>query len=269
MKKVIYFLLGTMVLTLVACGGSKNQVLVTNLGSPKTNHCLQDLGEKFDLRDLDQILEASEIINSTNGDRVYPSFVLLDQAPYDPFSFNSDFLKDHPDFQDINCRETLMKVYGHALEVKGADFQGTFLAFDQEDLAKNPTLNKIDPRAYAGLFNEIALGRKVQSPEDRKKAFQESLNAKDFKNHNKAKTIMVYLEDPDQGVYFVGHCGLLMEDGDRYYFFEKRAINEPYSLLSLKSKDQLVHILEGRYGAEDISSLVITEDMEVLAWDQD
>lgn len=268
MKKAVCVLLGVLVLALAACGGGKKGPLVTNLGSSESNSCLKKLGEKFGLRDLEGVLAESALFNSTNGDRVYPSFVALDQATYDPFSFNSDFLKDHPDFQDSNCRETLMRVYGQALEVKKADFQGTYLAFDREDLAKNPALKKIDPRTYAGLFNEITLDRKAQSKEDRERIFQEALDARGFKNHQGAKVVMVYLEDPDQGVYFVGHCGLLMEDGGRYYFFEKRAINEPYSLLSLDSKDQLVRILEDRYGAEDIPNLVITEDMKVLAWDQ-
>ena len=264
-RSVMRVLVVACLIGLMACGPKKEEdsIFVTNLGSQETFDLLDRLSKNVGLKDMDQVKETIEIFNSTNKETTYPSFVPLKEVNYDPYVFNNNYLEKHKDFYDMNCRETLYKIFCPYIDVKEEDFSGTYLMFDQEDLEKNPALKDIPKRKYSGLFNEV--DSREWKEEDYEKNLQEALEKKAFKNANpKGHLISVYLEGAEKEALFVGHCGLLMKEGDKYYFFEKLAVNEPFNLLSFKKKEDLFKVLRGRYREEGFHDPILTEDLKIV-----
>ena len=165
----------------------------------------------------------------------------------------SDYWEKTHDYSDANCRMTAMLLMGDLIKVDNPknDYDGTYLMMDI-DAIENADRYKIlkDREAdFTTLFGEMKI------PES---GISDAL-PQNWKEHgihfdtDKISLISVVIEDTMSPVAFVGHTGLLIDEGDYLLFVEKIAFEQPYQVTKFNNIDELVAMLSARpeYTAEE------------------
>lgn len=203
-----------------------------------------------DLDNFDIIARRIKDFNSTNQANLHQGFKNIKEIEYDRFAFNDDFTKNTPSKFDTNCRQTTALALLNNIDVKKSEMKGTYLVFDWEELAENPDLTAIGQGKYYGLYNEVSLdGSRLENIEEK---LQEELDTRNIKNTNeKIRLVQVYIHDASSECVFVGHSGIIFDQGGDSYFFEKLATNEPYQLSRFSDIKDLITMLEDRYDFEE------------------
>ena len=179
-------------------------------------------------------------------------WVALSALTGDLYACADNWEKTH-DYSDADCRMTAMLLMGDLLTVDTPNktYDGTYLMMDVDAIenADRYTILKDREADFTTLFGEMeipaggladALAHNWQAHGIRFDAENVSL-------------ISVVIEDSLSPVAFVGHTGLLIDEGETLLFVEKIAFEQPYQATQFNTVDELVAMLAARpeYAAEE------------------
>ncbi len=165
----------------------------------------------------------------------------------------ADYWEKTHDYSDADCRMTAMLLMGDLLTVDkpAKTYDGTYLMMDVDAIenADRYALLKEREADFTTLFGEMPI------PES---GLADAL-PQNWKTHGirfdsaTVSLISVVMEDTMSRTAFVGHAGLLLDEGDHLLFVEKLAFEQPYQATVLNDTDELVELLAARpeYAAEE------------------
>ncbi len=165
----------------------------------------------------------------------------------------ADYWEKSHDFSDADCRMTAMLLMGDLLTVDKPEktYDGTYLMMDVDAIENADRYGILKERAadFTTLFGEMPI------PES---GLADAL-PQNWERHGirfaseKVSLISVVIEDTMSKTAFVGHAGLLIDEGSQLLFVEKLAFEQPYQATKLRNTDELVAMLSARpeYAAED------------------
>lgn len=193
-----------------------------------------------------------------------------------PFpSMDSDRLIDlwlqNGGFVGRNCRITSFSLMGDFITVKNPAAGDTTMLFsDFEAIGEKHLFQGEEKKKFDTIFSYID----VTNTHDTKELAKEiiaSWKKKAISFHNdKMHMLSVFMTMDDgknQVQEFIGHTGILLEDGDHYLFVEKLAFELPYQVEEFRSRQEVNDYLMACYD-KDADGLtakpVIFEDDQVM-----
>ena len=193
-----------------------------------------------------------------------------------PFpSMDSDRLIDlwlqNGGFVGRNCRITSFSLMGDFITVKNPAAGDTTMLFsDFEAIGAKHLFQGEEKKKFDTIFSYID----VTNTHDTKELAKEiiaSWKKKGISFHNdKMHMLSVFMTMDDgknQVQEFIGHTGILLEDGDHYLFVEKLAFELPYQVEEFRSRQEVNDYLMACYD-KDADGLtakpVIFEDDQVM-----
>ncbi len=230
----------------------------------------------------------------------------LNAQIYDSGEISTGWEKAHPGVQDKNCRLisfSLMKDLIKLEKPQNTEDYGSYVMMDIAAVEEDSSLGVLKPELgkYIALFDEIKLSPEEQQAVASCDSGSCSGGSCDTENSGDAcssegcatcetgdleaiypkawadrgivfpkgnvSLISVVMNDPDSGVLFVGHTGVLVNEGKGYLYIEKLAPLAPYQALRLQSKEQLKSELLSRaeyYEREGAAAPFIYENDRIL-----
>lgn len=150
-----------------------------------------------------------------------------------------------------NCRITTFGLLRDSINIgEKVEDKTSVLAFDKSSLAESKLFSAEDMKKFESFYAPIAAADSADA-DKQVEAIKKALADRkiEFKN-DKAKMISVYLNSKDEidgNILFVGHTGVMVEYGGKFYFIEKLSFEEPYQVLAFESKEQMVDHLLKKY----------------------
>lgn len=270
MKKWTALLLAVLSLTLLltGCGpkkdpseaGDSQTVMYSNLNDQKSRDKLTELldgagiskeRQEVFFAHLDQFNEAVPPEMLTEQMEQYDP----ENPKYDPYDMQDKWVERYPMYLGQNCRLTAYTLFGDQVKVANKDLiRDNFVLLDEDAIDTDPWQPESGEKSwwqedFAKLYSSV--------PTEATKDVQVHLAnlQKDWKergitfaDNDKVSLISVVFHDNLDGEnLFVGHAGLLFQDGDQLWLLEKLAFQEPYQLVRFASRDQLNEYLMTKY----------------------
>lgn len=259
MKKIAGVLLAAAVIFLTGCGAKTPEKAV---GPPRAAYLIDDAIvdevcaalEKNGLENIDVFKAWVKDFSDTSARNtdLPKRWVGLGELDGDPYACADYWEKSH-DYPDANCRMTAMLLMGDLLKVDKPEkaYNGTYLMMDIDamDNAERYGILKEREADFTTLFGEMPI------PES---GLADAL-PRSWQKHGvrfdseKVSLISVVIEDTMSPAAFVGHAGLLIDEGSRLLFVEKLAFEQPYRVTEFNNTDELIETLSSRpeYAAEE------------------
>lgn len=159
-------------------------------------------------------------------------------------------------YSDTNCRLTAFGLLRGLIQTENALPADNFLMFDTDAQENNPVTQYTpeETAAFYTLFNPVS----IQLTTDEKEIESAVLNAWKERgisfSDGTAKLVSVIISDDQDSMAFVGHAGVLIEDGEGLLFVEKLSPTNPYQATKFANRDQLrqylMHRFENHYTPE-------------------
>lgn len=182
-----------------------------------------------------------------------------------------DLWLDNGGFVGRNCRITSYSLMKDFINV-GNPVEGdtTMLFSDFEGISEKNIYSEDEMKNFKSIFSYIDV-TKTMDVDIIAKEIQKDWENKQITFHNdKMHMISVFmtLDDGTGKVQeFIGHTGILVNDGDKYLFIEKLAFQLPYQAVEFNSRREVNDYLMGYYD-DDTSGLiakpVIFEDNHIM-----
>ena len=237
----------------------------------RVSAALKNAGLK-DEKITDFFLAVDEYNNAVGKENLVQKMTTTD-GPFP--SMDSDRLIDlwlqNGGFVGRNCRITSFSLMGDFITVKKPAAGDTTMLFsDFEAIGAKHLFQGEERKKFDTLFSYID----VTNTHDTKELAKEiiaSWKKKGISFHNdKMHMLSVFMTMDDgknQVQEFIGHTGILLEDGDHYLFVEKLAFELPYQVEEFRSRQEVNDYLMACYD-KDADGLtakpVIFEDDQVM-----
>ena len=258
MKKAIILLLAVAVLCLSACTAKTPEV---SAQLPQAAYLADDeiidevcaSLESSGLKNIDIYKEWVKDFSATAAKKAKlpKQWAALDNLGGDLYACADYWEKTHA-YSDANCRMTAMLLVDDLLSVQNpeTEYNGTYLMMDIDAIENEDTYRLLKEREadFTTVFGEFGI------PES---GIADAL-PQNWERHgisfasDKVSLISVVIEDTMSKTAFVGHTGLLIDEGDNLLFVEKIAFEQPYQATRFNNIDELVTMLSSRpeYAAE-------------------
>ena len=237
----------------------------------RVSAALKNAGLK-DEKITDFFLAVDEYNNAVGKENLVQKMTTTD-GPFP--SMDSDRLIDlwlqNGGFVGRNCRITSFSLMGDFITVKKPAAGDTTMLFsDFEAIGAKHLFQGEERKKFDTLFSYID----VTNTHDTKELAKEiiaSWKKKGISFHNDKMHMMSVFMTMDDGKNqvqeFIGHTGILLEDGDHYLFVEKLAFELPYQVEEFRSRQEVNDYLMACYD-KDADGLtakpVIFEDDQVM-----
>ncbi len=237
----------------------------------RVSAALKNAGLK-DEKITDFFLAVDEYNNAVGKENLVQKMTTTD-GPFP--SMDSDRLIDlwlqNGGFVGRNCRITSFSLMGDFITVKNPAAGDTTMLFsDFEAIGAKHLFQGEEKKKFDTIFSYID----VTNTHDTKELAKEiiaSWKKKGISFHNdKMHMLSVFMTMDDgknQVQEFIGHTGILLEDGDHYLFVEKLAFELPYQVEEFRSRQEVNDYLMACYD-KDADGLtakpVIFEDDQVM-----
>ena len=237
----------------------------------RVSAALKNAGLK-DEKITDFFLAVDEYNNAVGKENLVQKMTTTD-GPFP--SMDSDRLIDlwlqNGGFVGRNCRITSFSLMGDFITVKKPAAGDTTMLFsDFEAIGAKHLFQGEEKKKFDTIFSYID----VTNTHDTKELAKEiiaSWKKKGISFHNDKMHMMSVFMTMDDGKNqvqeFIGHTGILLEDGDRYLFVEKLAFELPYQVEEFRSRQEVNDYLMACYD-KDADGLtakpVIFEDDQVM-----
>ncbi len=259
MKKVLSILLATTVICLTGCS-AKTPEKAAEL--PQAAYLIDDAIidevctalENSGLKNTDVYKEWAKDFSDTSAKKTElpKNWLKLGDLKGDLYACADYWEKSH-NYSDANCRMTAMLLMGDLLRVDKPEkeYNGTYLMMDVDAIENTDKYSILKSREadFTTLFGEMPIpqsGLADALPQNWEK------HGISF-NSEKVSLISIVIEDTMSPVVFVGHTGLLIDEGQYLLFVEKLAFEQPYQVTKFNNTDELIAMLSSRpeYAAED------------------
>ena len=259
MKKLFSIFLAVTILCLTGCSAKAPEQTAQ---LPQASYMIEDVIieevctalEKNGLKNTDIYKEWVKdfAVTSTKNTELPKDWVKLSELNGDLYTCADYWEKSH-NYSDANCRITAMLLMGDLLKIDNPDkeYGGTYLMMDTDAIenAERYSILKDREADFTTLFGEMPIPQSgladalPQSWEEHGISF----------NAENVSLISVVMEDTMSHTAFVGHTGLLIDEGEYLLFVEKLAFEQPYQATKFNNTYELVTMLSARteYSAEE------------------
>lgn len=170
-----------------------------------------------------------------------------------------------------NCRITTFGLLRDSINIgEKIEDKTSVLTFDKSSLAESKLFSDEDMEKFESFYAPIAAADSTDA-DKQVEAIKKALADRKIEfTNDKAKMISVYLNSKDEidgNILFVGHTGVMVEEGGKFYFIEKLSFEEPYQVLTFESKEQMVDHLLKKYDfplGENTAKAIIFENNECI-----
>lgn len=226
----------------------KKLPLANNMASKASLGSTAKALKKAGLRNTDTFKKWVADFNKTcgKGTGLTSKWVAPKKLKYDTAKMANRWEKKYS-YSDSDCRMTAFLLIKDSIRARTTEtrYKGDYLMFDV-DAIKNAG-------KYKALKKKIKLFTTLfgEKPAKNVKAAKKSLG-KAWKKHGirlkakNAKLLSVVIYDKYQKTTFVGHTGLLLDNGSYMTFVEKIAFEQPYQVTKVKDLKQLKKVLGAR-----------------------
>lgn len=150
-------------------------------------------------------------------------------------------------YPDVDCRMTAFLLSRGVLTAAMTDeeYTGTYLMFDVEAIENTPKYDvlKEDLKTFTTLFGD----KDLTEGQDPKTAFESRWNEYGFSfRSEKASLLSIVFYDEYFKQTFVGHTGILINEGDSYLFVEKLAFEQPFQVTRGKTVEDIIEVIKAR-----------------------
>ena len=240
-------------LALVSCGAGEEEKetgempVLTNMASEETLSEVTEALREAGVSGADTFSGLVEEFNTAcKGKGLEGGWIDPAASEVDTFGLMDAWESGH-DTMDANCRLTVFTILGDQIETgEPEEYKGDYLMFDIDTIDNSDAFSHIkdqkdkfetvygefDTSTYKGheemAFPEVMKERGVVFPE------------------GKASILSLVTFDEMTGVAFVGHTGVLLDEGDHILYVEKVAFEQQYNAIKASSLEDIVDILKER-----------------------
>lgn len=286
MKKK-FAIAGTMLLTALLCIGcgsapdgqkpetpeaGNQQLEYSNLVDSESQKEVKELLEKHGVtaEQTDTLMVWADDFNSRVTSQPLPEgFQKTDEkgVDYKGLIISNKEAEDGWIYPEANCRLTSYLLMKNFISTNGKSADDdTFLMFDAEaiDTYEPFKLSEEERSGFMSLFSWVPV-KGAETIEAHARLIQKAWQDREVKIGGEGiSLITVYLHSPLEEVRFVGHTGVLIEEGDGLMFVEKYGPLFPFQATKFNDREQLKQYLLGRgdlYGDEtELAPIVMEND---------
>ncbi len=228
----------------------------SNLVDENTQNRVLDLMKTrgLDGRTIDWFMKTVEDYNSKQGmeDIAPHGFVSINtaNAPYDENQLFTGWEELQLPYIDLNCRITSFMLMKDLVDSGGTiTEESPELIFDLNAIENNPNakMSKADQQKFENIFYPISASETTDVKEHAKTIVKEWVKRGISFDNDSTSWVNVFLHYPETENLFIGHSGVLLEEGDGFLFIEKLAQTMPFQVSKFKTKEELYHVLMQRY----------------------
>lgn len=190
---------------------------------------------------------------------------------YDDLWIEQRVNKEGQPYSEINCRLTSYLLFEDFVSVENnVKDVDNYLMFDIDAMENNPLIHfSEEERAeFSAVFNPISVPNtkdKAQHITSIQKEWEK--RGVTFKNEEDISLLTLWIHDPYEQKRFIGHIGVLINEGDTLMLVEKYGANKPFQVSKFQNKQQAVEYFLSRndiYGDRAESDVIIMNNKEVL-----
>lgn len=265
---LLIFTLCLCVIGLAGCGNDSSEdqtsvelPAVTNMAGTVTS---AEVSESIKAAGLSNVEVFSDWVQDFAG--CAGSDAGLVDAWTDPSSIDPDLAKcmdgweSHYDYSDADCRMTAFLLLDGLISANRTDssYDGTYLMFDVDAIQNVPRYEAI--KRNLDLFTTLFGDRTPEEGEEPKDVIGRVWNDYGYTfSNDKASLLSIAVYDPDFDQVFVGHTGVLVDEGENLLFIEKLAFEQPYQAIRAENMEDLLAIIADResyYESEEDGAFV-------------
>lgn len=153
----------------------------------------------------------------------------------------------HHDYSDADCRMTAFLLLDGLLSAEKLEeeYTGTYLMFDLEAMDQADRYESL--RKNRALFTTLFGDKTVEEGKEPQTVFSEVWKKYGMKiKQDNVSILSVVVYDPSFRTTFVGHTGVLVNQGESLLFVEKIAFEQPYQATKVRTLDELLAVLSQR-----------------------
>lgn len=181
--------------------------------------------------------------------------VPISAPKYDPYALQERWAKEYPDFPGYCCRITAFSLFRDYMNIQpDAAADTNYILMDLLALEEDPSA--IPDEEGMNAYRTLYAGIQTENTKDvsvHLAHLQESWKQRgiSFNDGNMSLISVVFHDQIDGDMLFIGHTGVLFEYKDgTLYFIEKLAFQEPYQLVKVSSRAALSDYLMAKYDVE-------------------
>lgn len=231
-----------------------NTLTYTNLTDDKTRQDVSAVFKKAGIKEsyIDEVMDLAKDYNDIVGEQDYfhEGFVTVDgrNIDYEMSDTYSLWMEDH-DYADVNCRITAMTLFRDFLTTE-TKMEGSTALSSDTDAIENYPLCKLageDLSKFYTLYNPVSV-KDTTNPQDILEAVQQEWKNRGIQfKEGAASLISVVFHDEMDKTAFVGHAGVMIEDGSDVYFVEKIGPTFPVQVAKFHSRGEVKEYLLDRF----------------------
>ena len=264
----------TIAITLIAavvctgCGNntsktSMEEIKFSNMVAPAVQEelaeIMTDAGISAERQDVffEHVNDFNSIVSQDSLAVEYEQAAIKD-TKYDPYEMQEEWTEKSLDFMGYNCRITAFGLYGDYMTIPAdSEIRDDMILIDKVPLEEDSSvlLDEDDLAQFSVLYSTIPTVNTKDVDvhvENMKKDWTK--RGIEFIDNDKARLISVVFHESmseEENYLFIGHVGVLFDTGEKMYFVEKLAFQEPYQLTEFESRKQLSHYLMTKYDVDD------------------
>lgn len=167
------------------------------------------------------------------------------EPEYDVLTLSELWTAKKGEFIGTNCRLNAFTLLKDDIEIGETKTDANFLFMDNDAIEVGKLFSKDDEILFQRLFSRV----KTEASKDigiHAAKMKEHLSAVKFSEE--ARMISLVIHDTIDGDYlFIGHTGVMTDNGGYYLFVEKLAFDQPYQALKFKNKEDCYIYLYSKY----------------------
>ncbi|MDO4754358.1 MAG: DUF4300 family protein [Bacillota bacterium] len=210
-------------------------ILMSNLADEKSKAEVKAvLSKVLNPESVERFMENVADYNDTIENRsLNEGFVLAVQPEYDIEGINELWISKKENFAGTNCRINTFMLLNKNLKIDVETSDDSFLFADKDAILEKSLFDEAEMEEFKKLFSKVKTENTVDVRVHGNK-MEEHLSGVTFPE--KVKMVSVVLHDNLDGDFlFIGHTGVLVEDGGKYLFLEKLTFDEPYQAIFFDS----------------------------------
>lgn len=249
---------------------NSNKIVFTNMNDSKSKDEVIKILEDHKISNY-QIYKLNQWLKDFNsqvkGNSLTTGFKIMDNNVVD---YSKLQFKNTPSYL-VNCRLTSFLLVRNIINTNcKPDNSDTYLAFDLEEINNNPQLSmtKQDKLNYATLFNWVPLNNAKTLNQHIKKIESKMKERNIYIDDSKGISLInVYLHSTFDNARFVGHTGVLFDNGKELLFVEKYGPYAPFQATKFNNREELKKYILSRpdlYGNPNELDPIIFENYKVM-----
>ena len=231
-----------------------DKLTYSNLADEKTREEMGKLLKKAGIRES-YISELTALIKDY-GDAVgrqpyfHQGFATIDGRSVDYEAVDTYSLwTEKRSYADVNCRLTAMTLFRDFITTESVLKEAPFLATDTDAMEHYPLcrIQGPDRDKFYTVYDPAPVGN-TTNPEDILQAVQKAWRNRGVRfKEGEASLVSVVCHDEIDNLAFVGHAGVMVQDGGSVYFIEKFGPTSPYQAAKFQSKEEVREYLLNRF----------------------